>query len=117
MRKAARKRTRAKPAALFRKQPKSKKARGKDATTGVRSGTKRSTAIDMLHSPAGATIAALTKATGWQQHSVRGFLAGVVKKRLKFDLQSAVIEGVRIYRITDGPNAALVATKPDGRKP
>jgi hypothetical protein len=117
MRKAAKKRTSAKPAASFRTQPKSKKARGKDATTAVRSGTKQSTAIDMLHSPAGATIAALTKATGWQPHSVRGFLAGVVKKRLRFDLQSAVVEGVRIYRITEGHSAALVATKADGRNP
>ncbi len=53
----------------------------------------------MLRSPGGATIAALTKATGWQPHSVRGFLAGVVRKRFKLDLQSAVVEGVRVYRI------------------
>jgi stage V sporulation protein SpoVS len=70
----------------------------------------------MLRSTGGATITALTKATGWQPHSVRGFLAGVVRKRLKFDLQSAVVEGVRIYRITDGHNAGPVEPKPDGRK-
>jgi len=117
MRNAAKKRTTAKPAASSRKRPKSRKVRGKGARTAVRSGTKQSAAIDMLRSTGGATITALTKATGWQPHSVRGFLAGVVRKRLKLHLQSAVVEGVRIYRITGGHGAAPVDTKPDGRKP
>jgi hypothetical protein len=55
----------------------------------------------MLHSPAGATIAAMMKATGWQQHSVRGFLAGVVRKRLKLKLGSKKVDGVRVYQIAD----------------
>jgi hypothetical protein len=58
--------------------------------------------IAMLKSPAGATIAAMMKATGWQQHSVRGFLAGVVRKRLKLKLGSKKVDGERIYRITGG---------------
>ena len=42
----------------------------------------------------------MTKATSWQQHSVRGFLAGVVRKRLKLKLGSTKVDGVRAYRIT-----------------
>ena len=41
----------------------------------------------------------MMKATGWQQHSVRGFLAGVVRKRLKLKLGSTKVDGVRVYRI------------------
>jgi Protein of unknown function (DUF3489) len=116
MRRAATKRTAARSAASSRKRPKAKKAGKKGARISVRPGTKQSAAIDMLRSPGGATITALTKATGWQSHSVRGFLAGVVKKRLKLKLESAVVESVRIYRITGGHGAAPVGTKPDGRK-
>ena len=42
----------------------------------------------------------MMKATGWQQHSVRGFLAGVLRKRLKVNLTSEKVEGNRVYRIT-----------------
>jgi hypothetical protein len=56
----------------------------------------------MLQSPAGATIAALMQATGWQQHSVRGFLAGVVRKRLNLKLTSKKEDGTRVYQIASG---------------
>jgi hypothetical protein len=65
-------------------------------------GSKQDTVIAMLKSPAGTTIDAMMKATGWQQHSVRGFLAGVVRKRLKLKLGSEKIDGKRVYRITGG---------------
>jgi Protein of unknown function (DUF3489) len=116
MRKAAKKRTTARSAISSSRRSKAKNAGEKGARIAIRSSTKQSAAIDILRSPGGATITALTKVTGWQPHSVRGFLAGVVKKRLKLHLQSAVVEGVRIYRITGGHGAPPVETKPDGRK-
>jgi hypothetical protein len=71
-------------------------------------GSKQDRVITMLRSPHGATIAAMMKATGWQQHSVRGFLAGVVRKKLKLNLDSKKIDGSRFYRIkgADGTKAS-----------
>jgi hypothetical protein len=67
--------------------------------------TKQSRAVAMLRSDVGATIPSLMEATGWQQHSVRGFLAGVVRKRLKLNLESSKVGGLRTYRIVGGDGA------------
>ena len=66
-----------------------------------RTDTKQARILAMLRAPSGVTIDAMMHATGWQQHSVRGFLAGVVRKKLGFNLVSAATEGGRLYRITD----------------
>jgi hypothetical protein len=64
--------------------------------------TKQARAIAMLRKPAGATIAAIMAATDWQQHSVRGFLAGIVRKKLGLNLVSEQSDKGRLYRINDG---------------
>jgi hypothetical protein len=56
----------------------------------------------MLQAPAGTTIAAIMTATEWQQQSVRGFLAGVVRKKLRLNLVSEQTVKGRVYRIKDG---------------
>jgi hypothetical protein len=61
--------------------------------------TKHDKILKLLRAKEGASIAAITKATGWQPHSVRGFLAGVVKKRLRLNLTSEKAGTSRIYRI------------------
>jgi Protein of unknown function (DUF3489) len=74
-------------------------------------GSKQARVVEMLQSPNGTNIAAMMKETGWQQHSVRGFLAGVVRKKLKLKLNSKKVDGSRVYRIDGGDSA-----KPSGRQ-
>jgi hypothetical protein len=64
--------------------------------------TKQQACLDLLSRQEGATIEELQAATGWQQHSVRGFLAGAVKKKLGLTLLSEKLDGEpRRYRISD----------------
>jgi len=67
--------------------------------------SKQARVVEMLRSPTGTTVAAVMKATGWQQHSVRGFFAGVVQKKLRLKLNSKKIDGNRIYRIVSASGA------------
>jgi hypothetical protein len=79
----------------------------------TRSGTKQEAVLGMLRQPKGATIAAIMKATDWQQHSVRGFFTGVVRKRLKMKLGSKKVDGNRVYQITsaDGGEPSSLQSK------
>ena len=64
--------------------------------------TRSAYALDLLRRAEGATLTELMAATGWQAHSVRGFLSGTVRKRLQLPLRSAVGDGGRRYTIDVG---------------
>jgi len=69
--------------------------------------------IALLQAPEGTTIAVMMQATGWQQHSVRGFLAGVVRKKLKLKLVSCKVDDERIYRIETGGRSDNGVSRPN----
>jgi hypothetical protein len=70
--------------------------------TAMQPDTKHARILAMLRMPAGTTVPAIMTATDWQQHSVRGFLAGVVRKKLGLNLVSEQTAKGRVYRIRDG---------------
>src|SRR5438046_4028518 len=98
----------AKKPSAKKSSPKSKPARAKikpaqpavapsDAGKKAEAASKQSRVIAMLQSSAGTTIAAMMQATRWQQHSVSGFLAGVVRRKLKLRTQSKNGDGHSVY--------------------
>lgn len=68
--------------------------------------SKQDRVLTMLRQKEGATVAVIVKSTGWQPHSVRGFFAGVVRKKLELNLTSKESDGKRIYRIDNAKRAA-----------
>ena len=72
--------------------------------------SKQDRIVALLQRPEGATLDVLVKEMQWQKHSVRGFLAGTVRKKLKLPLLSEKIDGVRTYRIGAGKAAKTKKT-------
>ena len=80
----------------------SKVSAGKAGSSKAPATSKSEAVIRMLKSGKGATVAAMMEATGWQAHSVRGFLSGTVKKKMGLAISSeAGKDGVRRYRVQD----------------
>jgi hypothetical protein len=90
-----------KKASPAKKAPKAARA-GKPAKgKGVREGSKTEAILDLLKRPGGATAKELMKATGWQPHSVRGFLSGTIGKKTGLTVVSAKTEdGERTYSVS-----------------
>ena len=69
---------------------------------GARANSKQARVLRLLRRPSGTTVATIMESTGWQSHSVRGFFAGVVRKKLGLKLASEKTDGGRVYWIAGG---------------
>ena len=104
-----------KPARTIKARSASKirsKAAGSGQSKG-RANSKQAWVLALLCGPNGATIATVTRSTGWQPHTVRAFLAAaVVRKKLGLRLESEKTDGERVYRIVAGKASADATSVP-----
>jgi hypothetical protein len=76
------------------------KAAKADDAAPAREGSKKTIVLDLLQRPEGATLQEIMTATGWQPHSVRGFISGALGKKMGLTVESfKTPEGARAYRI------------------
>jgi hypothetical protein len=73
----------------------------------TRVNSKKARVLALLRAPNGATITSIMRATGWQPHTVRGFLTAVVRKKLGLTLESTKTKSERVYRIADASSDAV----------
>jgi hypothetical protein len=86
------------------------------ARSASRPQSKQDRVVALLRRTEGVTVAAVMKVTSWQKHSVHGFFAGVVRKKLGLNLVSAESNGKRIYRVVDGKSGKSAKTAAPSRK-
>jgi hypothetical protein len=81
------------------KEPKARSKASRRVPAPGRKNSKTGKVIALLQQPEGATLQAIMRATGWQTHSVRGFVSGQLKKKLGLKVRSAKRDGERVYSI------------------
>lgn len=103
------------PATSGPKQPPRKQPKMKSVTKAksIVPQSKQDRVVAMLRRPEGTTVVAVIKATGWQKHSVHGFFAGVVRKKLGLNLVSEKKDDTRVYRVA---NVTRTKANPSSRK-
>ncbi len=90
----------AKPKSGKKASPARKAPKGAKKAKGARDGSKAAKILDLLKRPGGVTSRELQKASGWQAHSVRGFLSGTVGKKMSLTVVSTKSEnGERTYSV------------------
>ena len=67
-----------------------------------RLGSKSSIILQLLNRENGATVMELAAAAAWQEHSVRGFMSGTLKKKRGLDVTSQIVNGIRHYSVRSG---------------